>query len=51
MKKTINVTLAIEVDTVLESIDDTVNSLLFSVNPDDEMVVVERTEVIDFFEV
>ena len=51
MKKTINVTLAIEVDTDLESVDDVMNSLSFSADPDDENVDVEHTEVIEFFEV
>jgi hypothetical protein len=51
MEKTINVTLAIKVDTDLEKVGDIVDSLLFEVTPNDEMVEVKGNEVVEFFEV
>ena len=51
MEKTINVTLAIKVDTDLEKVGDIVDSLSFAVKPNDEMVDVKSKEVVEFFEV
>lgn len=51
MKKTLNVTLAIVVDTDLESVDNIVDNLTFKVEEDSENVEVKDTEVVDYFEV
>ena len=51
MKKTLNVTLAIVVDTELEKVGDIVDNLIFKVEEDSENVEVKDTEVVDFFEV
>ena len=51
MKKTLNVTLAIVVDTELEGVGDIVDNLTFKVEEDSENVEVKDTEVVDFFEV
>jgi hypothetical protein len=51
MEKTLNVTLAIKVDTDLEKVGDIVDSLSFEVTPNDEMVEVKGNEVVEFFEV
>ena len=51
MKRTLNVTLAIVVDTELESVDNIVDNLTFKVEEDSENVEVKDTEVVDFFEV
>ena len=44
MKKILNVTLAIEVDTILDN-------LSFKVSEDSENVEVKSSEVVDYFEV
>lgn len=51
MKKTINVTLAIVVDTTLDKVGDVVDNLTFNVAEDSENVEVKSSEVVDFFEV
>lgn len=51
MKKTLNVTLAIVVDTDLESVDNIVDNLTFKVEEDSENVEVKDTEIVDYFEV
>ena len=51
MKKTLNVTLAIVVDTELEKVGDIVDNLIFKVEEDSENVEVKDTKVVDFFEV
>ena len=51
MKKTLNVTLAIVVDTDLDKVGDIVDNLIFKVQEDSENVEVKDTEVVDFFEV
>lgn len=51
MKKTLNVTLAIVVDTELEKVGNIVDNLTFKVEEDSENVEVKDTEVVDFFEV
>ena len=51
MKKTIQVTLSIEVDTILDKVGDIVDNLTFNVNEDSENVKVKEHEVVDFFEV
>lgn len=51
MKKTLNVTLAIVVDTELDKVGDIVDNLIFKVQEDSENVEVKDTEVVDFFEV
>lgn len=50
-KKTLNVTLAIVVDTDLTKVGDIVDNLTFKVEEDSENVEVKDHEVIDFFEV
>jgi len=49
MKKTLNVTLAIEVDTTIEKVCDIVDNLTFKVSEDSENVSVVSSEVVDFF--
>ena len=51
MKKTLNVTLAIVVDTELDKVGDIVDNLTFNVVEDSENVEVIDKEVVDFFEV
>lgn len=51
MEKTINVTLAIKVDTNLTKVGDIVDNLVFNVVEDSENVSVEDKEVVDFFEI
>lgn len=51
MKKTLNITLAVEVDTELDSVDDVVNNIEVSVDGISENVSVEHYEIEDFFEV
>lgn len=51
MKRTLNVTLAIVVDTDLESVDNIVDNLTFKVEEDSENVEVKDTEIVDYFEV
>jgi hypothetical protein len=51
MEKTLNVTLAIVVDTELEKVGNIVDNLTFKVEEDSENVEVKDTEVVDFFEV
>jgi len=51
MKRTLNVTLAIVVDTELEEVGDIVDNLTFKVEEDSENVEVKDKEVVDFFEV
>ena len=51
MKRTLNVTLAIVVDTELESVDNIVDNLTFKVEEDSENVEVKDTEIVDYFEV
>ena len=50
-KKTLNVTLAIVVDTDLTKVGDIVDNLTFKVEEDSENVEVKEHEVVDFFEV
>lgn len=50
-KKTLNVTLAIVVDTDLDKVGDIVDNLTFKVEEDSENVEVKSSEVVDFFEV
>jgi hypothetical protein len=51
MEKTLNVTLAIVVDTELEKVGNIVDNLTFKVEEDSENVEVKHTEIVDFFEV
>lgn len=51
MKRTLNVTLAIVVDTELESVDNIVDNLTFKAEENSENVEVKHTEIVDFFEV
>ena len=51
MKKTLNVTLAIVVDTELDKVGDIVDNLTFNVVEDSENVEVIDKEVVDFFDV
>lgn len=51
MKKTLNITLAVEVDTELDSVDNVVNNINISVESISENVGVEHYEIEDFFEV
>ncbi len=51
MKKTLNVTLAIEVDTIIEKVGDIIDNLTFNINEDSENVEVKDHEIVDFFEV
>lgn len=51
MVKTIQVTLSIKVDTILDRVGDIVDNLTFNINEDSENVEVKEHEVIDFFEV
>ena len=51
MTKTLNVRLAIVVDTELDKAGNIVNNLIFDAYPDSEIVEVKYTEVVDFFEV
>ena len=51
MKKTLNVTLAIEVETTLDSVHDIMDNLSINVGEESENVEVERHEVVEFFEV
>jgi hypothetical protein len=51
MKKILNVTLAIEVDTILDKVGDVVDNLSFKVSEDSENVEVKSSEVVDYFEV
>lgn len=51
MKKTLNITLAVEVDTDLEGVDDVINNIEVSVESISENVGVEHYEIEDFFEV
>ncbi len=51
MKKTLNITLAVEVDTELDSVDNVVNNIEISVESTSENVEVEHYEIEDFFEV
>ena len=51
MKKTIQVTLSIEVDTILDKVGDIVDNLTFNINEDSENVEVKEHEVVDYFEV
>ena len=44
-------TLAIVVDTELESVDNIVDNLTFKVEEDSENVEVKDTEIVDYFEV
>jgi len=50
-KKTLNVTLAIVVDTDLTKVGDIVDNLTFKIEEDSENVEVKDHEVVDFFEV
>jgi hypothetical protein len=50
MKKTLNITLAVEVDTDLEGVDDVVNNIEINVISISENVGVEHHEIEDFFE-
>lgn len=50
-KKTLNVTLAIKIDTDLDKVGDIVDNLTFKVEEDSENVEVKEHEVVDFFEV
>ena len=49
-KKTLNVTLAIKVDTDLDKVGDIVDNLTFNIE-DTDVVEVKEHEVVDFFEV
>lgn len=49
MKKTINVTLAITVDTILDGVDNIIDNIDFGIEANSENVEVEKHEVIDFF--
>ena len=51
MKKTLNITLAVEVDTELDSVDNVVNNIEINVVSISENVGVEHYEIEDFFEV
>ena len=51
MKKTLNITLAVEVDTELDSVDNVINNIEVSVQSISENVGVEHYEIEDFFEV
>ena len=51
MKKTLNVTLAIVVDTTLDRVGDVVDNPTSNVAEDSENVEVVSSEVVDFFEV
>ena len=51
MKKTIQVTLSIEVETTLEKVGKVVDNLTFSITEDSENVEVLDHEVVDYFEV
>ena len=51
MKKTLNITLAVVVDTDLTKVGDIVDNLCFPVVEETENVEVIDTEVVDFFEV
>ncbi len=51
MKKTLNITLAVVVDTDLTKVGDIVDNLTFPVVEETENVEVIDTEVVDFFEV
>ena len=51
MKKTLNVTLAVEVDAIIDSVDDIVNNISFDANECSENVEVVNVSIIDFFEV
>ena len=51
MEKTIQVTLSIKVDTILDKVGDVVDNLTFDIKEDSENVKVEEHEVVDYFEV
>lgn len=51
MVKTIQVTLSIKVDTILDRVGDIVDNLTFDISEDSENVEVKEHEVVDFFEV
>lgn len=51
MKKTLNVTLAVEVDAIIDSVDDIVNNISFEANEYSENVEVLSVNIVDFFEV
>ena len=51
MKKILNVTLAIEVETTLDGVDDIVDNLYFNIDEESENVEVINSEVVEYFEV
>ena len=51
MKKKIQVTLEVVVDTILDKVGDVVDNLTFNIAEDSENVEVKDKEVVDFFEV
>lgn len=51
MKRLLNVTLAIMVDTELDKVGNIVDNLTFNVVEDSKDVEVKDTEVVDYFEV
>lgn len=51
MKKTLNITLSVVVDSDLDKVANIVDNLNFKVEEDSENVEVKDVEVVDFFEV